>query len=193
MDHGIIMKDVCNSITLESVKQETEAVLEELLEAHPRREKSIFVIGCSSSEVVGGVIGQNSSAEIGQVIFETAYKVLKSRGVYIACQCCEHLNRALVVEEACYEHWRLTEVSVVPQLHAGGSFATAAFQTMKSPVVVERVQATGGIDIGGTLIGMHLMPVAVPFKFKHTSIGKARVAGAWCRPKLIGGERAIYR
>ena len=173
------MEDVCNSITPKLVKQETEAVLEELLEAHPRREKSIFVIGCSSSEVVGGVIGQNSSAEMGQVIFEMAYNVLKSRGLYIACQCCEH--------------WRLTEVSVVPQLHAGGSFATAAFQTMKSPVVVERVQAAGGIDIGGTLIGMHLMPVAVPFKFKHTSIGKARVAGAWCRPKLIGGERAIYR
>lgn len=187
------METVCNDLTAETVERETEAVLTELLDAHPRREKSIFVIGCSSSEVVGGVIGQNSSAEMGQVIFETAYRVLKNKGLYIACQCCEHLNRALVVEDECREYWRLTEVSVVPQLHAGGSFATAAFERMVSPVVVEAVQAAGGLDIGGTLIGMHLMPVAVPFKFKQQGIGRASVAGAWCRPKLIGGQRAVYR
>ena len=179
---------------LEIIGNETERVLLELLEAHPQKKGSIFVIGCSSSEVAGGVIGKDSNEKIGQVIFEKAHKILKKKGLYIACQCCEHLNRALVVELECCEKWQLTEVSVVPWLHAGGAFATAAYHSLKKDAcVVEDVKASAGIDIGGTLIGMHLKPVAVPFRFTQSHVGNGTVFGAWSRPKLIGGERAHYK
>ncbi len=180
-------------IDLQKIKENLETVLAELLDEHKAKKGEIFVIGCSSSEVVGGVIGKNSSEEVGKVIFETAYKFLQAKGLYLACQCCEHLNRALVIERECCDKYDYEEVCVVPWLHAGGSFATAAYNGFKNPVVVEHVKASFGIDIGSTLIGMHLKEVAVPVHLQQKYIGSAYVTAAYCRPKLIGGERAKYK
>ena len=175
----------------EIANQVQTAVLQ-VLNAYPQKENSIFVIGCSSSEVAGGKIGKNSSEEIGKIIFEAAHKILSKKKIFIACQCCEHLNRALVIEEACAEKYNLEQVSVVPWVHGGGSLATAAYHGLKNPVVVEHVKASAGLDIGGTLIGMHLKDVAVPLHPEQKNIGSACVTAAYSRPKLIGGERARY-
>ena len=180
------------TIDLNTIKQQTETILTDLLNSRPLAKGSVFVIGCSSSEVAGGLIGKNSSAEIGAAIFEVAHKLLAERGIYLACQCCEHLNRALVVEAECAERCGYEPVSVVPWLHGGGSFATAAYHSFANPVVVEHIKASGGLDIGDTLIGMHLKDVAVPVHPTPNSIGCAHVVAAYCRPKLIGGERARY-
>ncbi len=180
------------TIDLENISKQTEQILTNLLDAHPMAKGSVFVVGCSSSEVAGGLIGKNSSAEIGATIFATAHRILSERGVYLACQCCEHLNRALVVEAECAERYGYEPVSVVPWLHGGGSFATAAYGGFSQAVVVEHVKASAGLDIGDTLIGMHLKDVAVPVHPTPNSIGCAHVVAAFCRPKLIGGERARY-
>lgn len=179
-------------IDIEEIKDKVEKLISTLLADHPMEAGSIFVIGCSSSEVSGGTIGKNSSAEIGEAIFETAYRTLSERGIYLACQCCEHLNRALVIEKECAIKHGYEPVCVVPWLHGGGSFATAAYHKMKQPTVVEHVRAAAGIDIGDTLIGMHLNDVAVPVHPSIKEIGQAHVVAAYCRPKLIGGERARY-
>lgn len=177
---------------LSEISGQLEKIINALLASHPQKKGSVFVIGCSSSEVAGGSIGKNSSAEIGKTIFETAERILSAKGIFLACQCCEHLNRALVVERGCAEKYNLDEVCVVPWLHGGGSFATAAYYGFKEPVVVEHIRATAGIDIGSTLIGMHLKDVAVPVHPEQKFIGKAYVTAAFSRPKLIGGERAHY-
>lgn len=177
---------------LKNIAEQTRRIITSLLDEHPMKRGSIFVIGCSSSEVAGGVIGKNSSEEIGKTIFQTANEILSERGVFLACQCCEHLNRSLVIEEACAEKYGYEAVSVVPWLHGGGSFATAAYHSFSSPVVVEHIKASAGLDIGDTLIGMHLKDVAVPVHPKPNQIGAAHVVAAYCRPKLVGGERARY-
>lgn len=178
---------------INEISRQLEKVINSLLSEHPQKKGSVFVIGCSSSEIAGGKIGKDSSEEIGRAVFETAYKILAKKGLYLACQCCEHLNRALVVEEECAEKYGYEPVSVVPWLHGGGSFATAAYKGFKKPVVVESVKANAGIDIGDVLIGMHLKNVAVPVHPDQNTIGNAHVVAAWTRPKLIGGERAKYQ
>ena len=180
-----------DEIDFERIRLEVEEKMRSLLDSHPRRPGTIFVVGCSSSEIVGGRIGKDSSAEAGKVVFETARKICCEKGLFLACQCCEHLNRALVVESACAEKFNLDEVSVVPWAHGGGSLATAAYSGFENPVVVEKVRASAGIDIGLTMIGMHLKEVAVPVHFDG-KVGLATVVGAYSRPKLIGGERARY-
>lgn len=177
---------------LQVIKQQLEKIITEVLEKHPLRKGEIFVIGCSSSEVAGGKMGKDSSAEIGKALFETAHKILKDKEIFLACQCCEHLNRALVIEESCADKYGYEVVSVVPWLHGGGSFATAAYEGFERPVVVEHIKASAGIDIGDVLIGMHLKDVAVPVHPEQNRVGEAHVVAAWCRPKLIGGERARY-
>lgn len=177
---------------LSEISRQTEKIIAELLASRPQKKGSVFVIGCSSSEVAGGSIGKDSSTEIGKAIFETAERILAEKGIFLACQCCEHLNRALVVERECAEKYSLDEVSVVPWIHGGGSFATAAYYGFKEPVVVEHIKATAGIDIGSTLIGMHLKEVAVPVHPEQKFVGKAYVTAAYSRPRLIGGERAKY-
>lgn len=177
---------------LDLIAKQTEQIIRSLLTEHPMKRGSILVIGCSSSEVAGGRIGKDSSEEIGQVIFQTAKRITDEMGVFLACQCCEHLNRALVVENACAEKYGYEPVCVVPWLHGGGSFATAAYHHFTEPVVVEHIKASAGIDIGDTLIGMHLKDVAVPVHFSQQKIGEAHVVAAYSRPKLIGGERAHY-
>lgn len=177
---------------LDLIAKQTEQIIRSLLTEHPMKRNSILVIGCSSSEVAGGRIGKDSSEEIGQIIFQTAKRITDEMGVFLACQCCEHLNRALVVENACAEKYGYEPVCVVPWLHGGGSFATAAYHHFTEPVVVEHIKASAGIDIGDTLIGMHLKDVAVPVHFSQQQIGEAHVVAAYSRPKLIGGERAHY-
>ncbi|MBD5529930.1 MAG: TIGR01440 family protein [Lachnospiraceae bacterium] len=177
---------------IEDIRAQLLTVLEELYAVARLEQGDILVIGCSSSEVAGSRIGTYSSEEIGRCLFQTAYGFCRERGIYLACQCCEHLNRSLIVEKACMKEYRLTRVNVVPQLKAGGSFATAAYHNMQEPVAVEQLKARAGIDIGDTLIGMHLEAVAVPVRTSQRTIGQAHVVCARTRAKYVGGSRAAY-
>lgn len=177
---------------LDKIKQETLNTINELLSVANLEEGDILVVGCSTSEVTKHQIGSFSNGEIGKAIFETLHKELTKRGINLATQCCEHLNRALVIEKEVAKANRLPIVNVVPQLKAGGAFSTAAFAGFTHPVAVEHIQAQAGIDIGDTLIGMHLAPVAVPVRIETKEIGNAHVVCARTRPKYIGGTRAFY-
>lgn len=177
---------------MQNIKNDVKEVLEELLEVAKLEQGDILVVGCSSSEVAGQKIGTYSSEEIGKAIFETLNSILNERGIYLACQCCEHLNRALIIEKELARKLRIPVVNVVPKLKAGGSFATAAYSGFNDAVAVEKIQANAGIDIGDTLIGMHLMPVAVPVRTDKKTIGEAHVVCARTRAKFIGGSRASY-
>ncbi|MGN0407496.1 MAG: TIGR01440 family protein [Bacteroides sp.] len=189
MANGIATENIMN---LNEIRQQTISVACELFEAaHPEKD-DILVVGCSSSEVAKHRIGTFSSEEIGSTIFKALLEVCQKNGIFLAAQCCEHLNRALIIEKSCAKLYRLPIVNVLPQLKAGGSFATAAFNNFTDPVAVESIQANAGIDIGDTLIGMHLAPVAVPVRTATASIGSAHVVCARTRAKYIGGERACY-
>lgn len=177
---------------LEEITAQARQAVSELLEIARLEPGDIFVVGCSSSEVGGGKIGSNSSPEIAQAVFQGVYPLLKERGIYLAAQCCEHLNRAVILEKEAARQYGLPLVNVVPQPKAGGSFATAAWAALDCPAAVEHIQAAAGIDIGGTLIGMHLRPVAVPVRLSLRQIGQANILCARIRPKFIGGVRAHY-
>ncbi len=177
---------------LDELKKQVTTVVNDLLDVAKLEAGDILVIGCSSSEVAHQKIGTFSSAEIGETIFKTANDILKEKGIFLAAQCCEHLNRAIILEKEAARLYRIPIVNVVPQLKAGGSFATAAYHNMAHPVAVETIQAQAGIDIGDTLIGMHLAPVAVPVRVSLSSIGDAHVVCARTRAKYIGGIRAGY-
>ena len=151
-----------------------------------------MVIGCSASEIIGGTIGKSSSIDAAQAVFDGIYPILKEKNIYLAAQCCEHLNRALIIEQEAAEKFNLEAVNVMPQVKAGGSFATVVWQNMQHPVAVEHIKAAAGLDIGNTLIGMHLKEVAVPVRLSVSKIGKAPIVCARTRPKFIGGERAHY-
>ncbi len=179
-------------VNLNEISAQTTAVAEELLDAAKLDEGDILVVGCSSSEVAKHGIGTYSSKEIGETIFSALKAACDKRKVYLATQCCEHLNRAIIMEKKCAKEHGYAIVNVVPQLKAGGSFSTAAYTGFEQAVAVEYVQAQAGIDIGDTLIGMHLQPVAVPYRTKQETIGYAHVVTARTRPKYIGGERAHY-
>lgn len=172
------------------IYNQAKQAAEELCELAKLKQGDIMVIGCSSSEVAGGVIGKNSSLETAQAVFGGIYDVLKSKGIYLAAQCCEHLNRAIIVEREAVPFAEI--VNVVPQPKAGGSFATTAYKTFENPVALENIKADAGLDIGGTLIGMHLKPVAVPTRLSIDHIGSAILLAARTRAKYIGGVRAIY-
>ena len=177
---------------LDTIRSQTRDVVQALLEVARLREGDILVVGCSSSEVLGRKIGSNSSPEVANAIFDELYAAARQHGLYLAAQCCEHLNRAVIVEAAAAEKYGLEPVNVVPQPKAGGSFATAAYAAFEHPVAVEHIAGHAGIDIGDTLIGMHLRPVAVPVRLSLDHIGRAILLCARTRPKLIGGERAKY-
>lgn len=176
----------------ELIKQQAKNAVTELLSAAELNRGDILVVGCSSSEIVGETIGHGSSLEAAEVVFEAIYSVLKDRGIYLAAQCCEHLNRAIIIERECAKAYGLDEVCVVPQPKAGGSFATVAWAHFTAPVAVEEIRAQAGLDIGGTLIGMHLRRVAVPVRLTEQRIGDAILLAARTRPKYIGGSRAKY-
>ncbi len=174
-----------NEIVIEAKK-----ACEEIIETAKLKENDILVIGCSTSEVIGSKIGTNSSPDTAKVLFESIYEVTREKGIYLAAQCCEHLNRAIIIEKDAVPFAEI--VNVVPQPKAGGSFATQAYEHFKNPVAVEQIKADAGIDIGNTLIGMHLKKVAVPVRLSVKKIGDAPVTAARTRPKFIGGERAVY-
>lgn len=177
---------------LAQIRKEAEEVARELIKQSVLKAKDIVVIGCSSSEIAGEKIGTFSSAELAQAVFEGIYEVLSEFDLYLAAQCCEHLNRAIIIEREAAGQERLPIVNAVPQPGAGGSFAAAAYAGLRQPVAVEHIRAQAGIDIGDTLIGMHLQEVAVPVRIAHPQIGRAHVVCARTRAKFIGGERAVY-
>lgn len=173
-----------------TIKEQCEKATKELLEKAKLKKGDIFVVGCSTSEVLGSKIGTDSNPDTAKEIFNGIYGVLKKKGIYLAVQCCEHLNRAIVTEREAVKGADI--VNVVPQKKAGGSLATVAYANFSEPVVVEEIKADAGMDIGDTLIGMHLKKVAVPVRIETNKIGKANVVCARVRPKFIGGIRAIY-
>ena len=176
----------------EEIRQASAEAMTELLDAAKLPEGSLVVVGCSSSEILGERIGKGSSPEAAQAVVDAILPILEERKVLLAAQCCEHLNRALIVERATMVKYGLEQVTVMPRPKAGGSFATAVYAAMKDPVAVEFVKADAGLDIGNTLIGMHLKHVAVPLRLSVKHIGEAAVNAARTRPKLIGGVRAVY-
>lgn len=177
---------------IKEIKEQVATAISELLETAKLHKGDIVVVGCSSSEIVGQKIGTCSSMEAAQAVFDSLMEILGDRGLYLAAQCCEHLNRSLVIEREAAVKYGLSEVNAVPQPHAGGAFGTTAYQKFQDPVIVEQVRASAGIDIGGTLIGMHLKEVAVPVRVSVKQIGEAPILLARTRPKFVGGERAHY-
>lgn len=173
-----------------TIFSQTEAVINELIELAGLKKGNIVIVGCSTSEVSGVKIGSNSSPEIADEIFSALYKVTCEKGIHLAIQCCEHLNRAIVIERSALPF--VQEVNVIPQPKAGGSLAAKAYKEFKDPIVIENISADAGIDIGSTLIGMHLKQVAVPLRLKNSMIGEASIVAARTRPKFIGGLRATY-
>lgn len=174
------------------IGEEAYGAAKELLEVAGLEPGELLVVGCSTSEVAGAGIGTFSSPELAEVVFGGIYQATQEADVYLAAQCCEHLNRALILEKEAALRYGYEVVNVMPQPKAGGSFATAAYKAFENPVAVERIRAHGGIDIGDTLIGMHLRDVAVPVRIRIREIGDAHVVCARTRPKYIGGSRAVY-
>lgn len=175
---------------MKNLKEQGYLATKEIIETAKLKKGQILVVGCSTSEVLGEKIGTNSSPEAAKLVFDGIYEAANESGIFIAAQCCEHLNRAIITEAEVVPFLEL--VNVIPQPKAGGSFATAAYNSFKNPVAVEEIKADAGIDIGSTLIGMHLKKVAVPLRLKNNKIGNATVTGARTRAKFIGGERAHY-
>ena len=185
-------ENAVDSELADTIKADGERLICELLDRVSLKRGDIIVIGCSSSEIIGNNIGKGSSYDAAKILFSAIYPMLKDRGIYLAAQCCEHLNRALVIENECAEKYGYEPVSVIPRAKAGGSFATVTYENLESPVLVEHFRAHVGIDIGDTLVGMHLRDVAVPIRLSIKRLGEANVVCAYTRPKYIGGARAIY-
>lgn len=179
-------------IELSELTAQARKATEELLEAAHLETGDIFVVGCSSSEIRGGRIGHDSSMEVAAAVLAGVLPPLQEQGVYLAAQCCEHLNRSIVIEREAAKKYGCQIVAAIPQPHAGGSWATNCWRTFKDPVLVEEVKAAAGMDIGGTLIGMHLRRVAVPVRLSMDHIGEAILLCARTRPPFIGGSRAVY-
>ena len=186
------IKEITDSKILESIYNDAVAATAELIDKSGLGDGDILVVGCSTSEVTGDTIGSSSSIEAAEALFRGIYEVASPKGIYIAAQCCEHLNWAIIIEKEVAKRERLQIVNVVPQPKAGGSFATIAYKNFKSPVAVEHIKAQAGMDIGDTLIGMHLEEVAVPLRLDKKQIGEAHLVCARTRAKFIGGERAVY-
>lgn len=179
-------------LDLAAVKEQVREAVKGLMEVARLEPGQILVVGCSTSEVQGSRIGSSGSNEVAQAILDGLEEGLSGTGVSLAVQCCEHLNRALVLERETAMRHGLTEVTVLPVPNAGGATAAGALRRFEDPVVVESVSAHAGIDIGDTFIGMHLRPVAVPVRIPLRSVGNAHLTLARTRPKLIGGQRAVY-
>ncbi len=173
-----------------SLIKQTQAVMEEFGQKAKLKKGDLIVVGCSTSEIIGSKIGTNSCPDIAKTVFDAIYEYTTKKKLRLAVQCCEHLNRALITERDFVPFCE--QVNVVPQPKAGGSFATQAYLRFKDPIVIEEIKADAGIDIGLTLIGMHLKKVAVPLRLNNNKIGEALVVGARTRAKFIGGSRAVY-
>ncbi|AZV45432.1 hypothetical protein BAOM_4874 [Peribacillus asahii] len=187
-----MMDEASFSIELNKWREQLRTILTEFQDAAQLNDKHLFVIGCSTSEVIGKRIGTGGTLAVAEMIYSELQAFQLQTGVGLAFQCCEHLNRALVLPREIAEQRGYEEVSVVPVRKAGGSMATYAYQQLNNPVVVEHITAEAGIDIGDTFIGMHIKHVAVPIRTSIKGVGHAHVTLAKTRPKLIGGERAVY-
>ena len=170
--------------------EQAHLTMSEIIEKASLKKGNILVIGCSTSEILGSHIGTNSAPDTAAEVFDALHECAQEKGIYLAFQCCEHLNRAVVIEREAAPN--LEAVNVIPQPKAGGSMATQAYKSFTDPVVVEEIKADAGLDIGLTLIGMHLKKVAVPLRLTNDHIGEALVVAARTRPKFIGGIRAVY-
>lgn len=179
-------------ISIEQIKSEFKVCVEELIAAAKPERAEIFVVGCSTSEIIGSAIGKNPSGDVAEALVSVLMPIINEHGLYLAAQCCEHLNRALIIEAETAEKYNLEAVNVVPRPNAGGSFASKVYEAMKEPVAVEHIKAALGIDIGDTFIGMHLKDVAVPCRLSYKELGYAHLTAARCRKKYIGGPRAQY-
>jgi len=177
---------------IDDIRLQAALAITELIESSGLKAGELLVVGCSSSEIVGERIGKGSSMEAAEAVYAGIAPVLREHGILLAAQCCEHLNRALIVEHSTAEKFGWEPVNVRPWAHAGGSFATTVWEHMEQPVAVEHIRAHAGMDIGDTLIGMHLREVAVPLRLSVKQIGMANLVCARTRPKFIGGERARY-
>ncbi|USK62147.1 TIGR01440 family protein [Peribacillus asahii] len=186
------MDEASFSIELNKWREQLRTILTEFQDAAHLNDKHLFVIGCSTSEVIGKRIGTEGTLAVAEMVYSELQAFQLQTGVGLAFQCCEHLNRALVLPREIAEQRGYEEVSVVPVRKAGGSMATYAYQQLNNPVVVEHITAEAGIDIGDTFIGMHIKHVAVPIRTSIKEVGHAHVTLAKTRPKLIGGERAVY-
>lgn len=179
----------------EVITEQSRQAVNEIIEKAKLKEGALFIIGCSSSEVLGSQIGTATNMDSAKAIYDGIIPILKEHGIMAAAQCCEHLNRALVVERTTMERFGFEQVNAIPQPnHAGGAFATECYDRFENPVLVESVNAKGdaGIDIGGTMIGMHIRSVVVPLRISLRKIGEAPIICARRRPKYVGGSRAIY-
>lgn len=176
------------------ISVQANQIITELISLSKLKAGDIIVVGCSSSEVAGHKIGTDSSPDIAKTIVNAILPIIRENNLFLAAQCCEHLNRAIIIEHDAAVKYNLTEVNVIPQPKAGGSFATAAYNAFENPVAVESLchKAAAGIDIGGTLIGMHLREVAVPLRLSVKTLGEATLLAARTRPKFVGGSRAVY-
>ena len=177
-------------ILLNELYSQANIAAKEIIETAKLKSGNILVVGCSSSEIAGQKIGTFSNIEVANAVFNGIYDALNEKGIYLAAQCCEHLNRAIIIEREAVLNQDI--VNVVPMIKAGGSFATTAYNSFNDPVAVEMIKADAGLDIGGTLIGMHLKHVAVPVRLSVKSIGQAPLLAARTRPNFIGGVRANY-
>ena len=175
---------------MQEICEQAKRAAELLCEQAKLRAGELVVVGCSTSEICGSRIGTDSQPEVAETVFRAIYDVLQAHGVELAAQCCEHLNRALIVERRAAQGRDI--VNVVPQPKAGGSLATRVYAALEDPVALEEIRADAGLDIGLTLIGMHLKKVAVPVRLENHTIGAATVVAARTRPKFIGGARAVY-
>ncbi|MBQ5885096.1 MAG: TIGR01440 family protein [Clostridia bacterium] len=175
---------------LNELYNQANTAAKEIIETAKLKSGNILVVGCSSSEIAGQKIGTFSNIDVAKAVFNGIYDALNEKGIYLAAQCCEHLNRAIIIEREAVINQDI--VNVVPMIKAGGSFATTAYNLFNDPVSVEMIKADAGLDIGGTLIGMHLKHVAVPVRLSVKSIGQAPLLAARTRPKFIGGIRANY-
>lgn len=177
---------------IQELQETLRSILQDVLEKAHLEAGDLFVLGCSTSEVQGAVIGKSSNLEIGYMIVQTIKEELDLKGIHLAVQGCEHINRALVIEKRVARHYQLEEVRVVPSLHAGGACSVAAFDVFEEPIEVEHVVAKAGLDIGDTFIGMHIRHVQVPIRPQIKQLGSAHVTAVTSRPKYIGGPRAAY-
>lgn len=178
---------------IKDIEKQISKAVEEFIDAAGMKKGQILVVGCSSSEVCGDKIGSNSNYDVAEVLFNSIYSITKKKGIFLATQCCEHLNRAIITERQVADKLNIEEVNVIPMPKAGGSFSTAAYKYFDDAVAVEAIKADAGMDIGDTLIGMHLKEVAVPVRISIKKIGQANLVCARTRRKFVGGSRAVYK
>ena len=189
-----IENSLAEHLDLDSLEEESYLLCKEFIEKAKLKKGQLFVVGCSTSEVLGEKIGTASSYSTAEALFRGISRAAKEAELYLCTQCCEHLNRAIITErEAALAHGLMPyRVNVIPKEKAGGSFSTVAYESFREPVALEKVRADGGIDIGDTFIGMHLKEVAVPLRLSKKTLGSAHITAARVRPKFVGGSRAVY-